>query len=280
MTVVSWEDKTSMAPNAPSFLALRWLGGVLFGCAIAGCSVQRPVPVWELDDVVVDAAESAQLRARIAQRADDVTSFRGLFQVDVRRGDDRAAFRQAVVFIRPDRLRIEALPSQGALTLNLFVSNRGSVVSLEPAEKKAFEGPASTAIFRRFLKLPFREGEIMALVTGRVEVGRLDALSEVRCGPRECSVVSAEERYRYRVDRPTGEIRSVRIRDPLQGKARIEVRYSDYAAVGAVRIPRAIALVLPNDGIEIDMTGQMLAINQPIPDRLFEVAIPTDYTRR
>jgi len=269
-----------IAANSSFISVVRLLGGVLLCGSISGCSFQRPEPTWEPDDVLVDATESARLRTQIAARGDDVAAFRGLFQVDVRRGDDRAAFRQAVVFVRPDRLRIEALPPQGALTLHLLVSNRGSVVSLEPGEKKAFIGPASTAVFRRFLNLPFREGEIMALVTGRVEASRLDAASAVRCGTAECTLVSSDERYRYRVDRRSGELRSVRIRDPLQGKARIEVRYPDYAAVGAVWLPRTISLLLPSDGVEIAMTRQITTINQPIADRLFEVSIPADYTQR
>lgn len=261
----------------------RWvlyLGLLLTSSGILGCRVSPPPPRWQPDDLPVAAAEAARLRALVLAASDQIISFRGLFGLHIRRGDEHAAFRQAIVFVRPDRLRIEALPPTGAVSLHLLVANRGTVVSLDPTVKEAAVGPSSTAVFRRFLNLPFREGEIMALVAGRVEPGTLDDSSDVRCGQAECTIARANGRHVWRVDRTSGEIRSVRLSDPLQGKARVEVLYTAYADVGGVRIPSALTFRLPNDGVDLELTYRTGSVNTPIPDRLFELTIPSDYTRR
>jgi len=195
----------------------------------------------------------------------------------VSRGAETSSFRQAIVFEKPTSLRIEALPPQGALALYLLVSHRGVVTALTPSEKTASRGASSTGLFRRHLDLPFREGEMMALVSG-VVYSEVFGEGELGCGPLECTFQRGDARYVWVFERETGALLEVSIRDPLKLKERLRIRYGDYRLMGEVALPGNIKIELPADGVSIEMVASLLVAQKPIKPEVFEGAIPSDYT--
>jgi len=256
----------------------RLIIGTVAGIVMFGCAPRRSGAPWLPGEVAIQPADEARFRESVLGRVSELTSFRGLFSTTARRGDETSSFRQAIVFVHPESLRVEALPSQGALSLHLLVSQRGLVTVIIPGEKRAVRGASSTALFRQHLDLPFREGELMALVSGRVERSAFDSKSETRCGENECTVQRLDGRYVWRFERTSARLLSVSIRDPLKLVERIRVRYADFKEFGGVELPTRITLELVDDGVAIDLEASMVKVNQPIPSALFEVAIPADYS--
>lgn len=245
---------------------------------LSGCAPQRRDAPWLPDEVAVAPAEQAVFQERVVAQSREVASFRGLFKTSARRGEGASSFRQAIVFEQPDSVRIEALPPQGAVTLHLLVSHEGRVTVVIPGERRAIRGRSSTALFRQYLDLPFREAELMALISGRVERATFEAQSEVRCGKDLCAVRRTDGRYVWRFERQSGRLISVSIRDPLKLSERVRVHYGGYHEFDGVTVPKQLTLELPQDRVVIAMDAVMVRVNQPIQSALFEVAVPSDYS--
>jgi hypothetical protein len=175
-------------------------------------------------------------------------------------------------------LRIEALPPHGALALYILIARSGEITALIPPERRAARGASSTALFRRYLDLPFREAEIMAIIAGELEADALRGGGEVRCGVGECTFQRKDRRYSWRFDKVTGALSGVTLRDPLKLRERVRVTYDDYRPVGERFLPGFIRVELIEDGVVIELSAAMLSADQPINPRVFEVAIPADYS--
>jgi hypothetical protein len=252
---------------------------LLFACVfVTGCAPRKLPALWETHTISIAPTESQELLTRLAKQGSELRTYRALFTTTLQRGRESASFRQAVVFERPDKLRIEALPPQGALSLDLLIARDGIVTALVPPEKQAQRGPSSTGLFRRYLDLPFRESEIMALVSGGLEDGVLAQGAEVRCGDNDCIALRSDGRYRWRFKRDSGLLAEVSMRDALKLRERVIVRYGDYRAVNGRMLPGVITLQLPEDEVKVTMAATMLAAEQSINPRVFDVAIPSDYS--
>lgn len=259
-----------LSPLLPMF-------GLIAAALLSSCAPRQRERPWSPDEAPIDALEEAALVNRIAVQSEETRSFRALFKTTARRGGDIQSFRQAIVFEKPDSLRVEALPPQGALALHLLVSAGGTVTVVIPSEKRAVRGTSSTALFRQHLDLPFREGELIALVSGRVERSTFEAKRELRCGATVCTARRLDGRYMWRFERSSGRLLSLSIRDPLKLTERVRLRYAGHEAFDGIVLPTHIVLELPQDGVEIDMQATVVKANQPIAHTLFEIAIPNDY---
>ncbi|MFM1848721.1 MAG: hypothetical protein RL417_2195, partial [Pseudomonadota bacterium] len=219
-------------------------GVLLVLLLLMGCARRSQIGPWAVDDSLVAPLESERLLSLLAERREALRTFRGLFKTTVRRGAETSAFRQAIVFERPGSLRIEALPPHGALALYILIARSGEITALIPPERRAARGASSTALFRRYLDLPFREAEIMAIIAGELEADALRGGGEVRCGVGECTFQRKDRRYSWRFDKVTGALSGVTLRDPLKLRERVRVTYDDYRPVGERFLPGFIRVEL------------------------------------
>src|SRR4051794_8665707 len=91
---------------------------VIFLQLVACASTHRTL----VKGVQVDPVSAQSAISPLTTAALEITSFRGLFKTVIRHGKDAELIRHAIVFTRPNKIRIETLPRDAAWTLSLLVS--------------------------------------------------------------------------------------------------------------------------------------------------------------
>jgi hypothetical protein len=78
--------------------------------------------------------EGANVCQDLVKRSRAVNSLSALVEATVSRSGESASLRYAVLSRNPDRLRIDMLPTEGALTLGILTAREGRAVLLDAQE--------------------------------------------------------------------------------------------------------------------------------------------------
>ncbi len=251
---------------------------VVFFVALTGCSrMFFPKPV--LSGVPLSEEEAQGIVKTLTERDEQLVSFRGLARTTLTEGKERATFRQAVVFFKPSDLRIEAIPTTSAVTLNLLTIHEGEIVLLDPAEKRAVRGRDTRKILREFLKFPLSEGELMSLLVGNIPGRALLPMSEpLRVYRNDATNTLTLVRGDFR------EYFKLRASD----YALVEAQYRDKNGIELLTrlefvpkedgSPQEMLLSLPEEKTTMKLVWSSQTRNAALSEELFSVTIPEDYT--
>lgn len=258
--------------------------GVVVLLTLIGCTASSSSQI-EIrgDQVTIDAAY--KLVSSLRERDAELRSFKGLYQVKFRQGDERWGLRQVVVFERPSKFRLETLPKTGAYALNLLVTKEQSALYLDNVEKRVIEGKELEAFFRQFFKLPAGEKEMMSFFGGRIPIRYLDA-PDLRIYEDEDAyvVVKGDKEYVWRVAKDTLVVSDFEVRNRFSGALLFSVEFDavqskPVANGAAIHIPTSYSLHDRKEDFEMKGTLQNVQLGEQIRASLFEVEIPAGYER-
>jgi outer membrane lipoprotein-sorting protein len=235
------------------------------------------------DQVAIDVAY--RLVSSLRERDAELHSFKGLYQVKFRQGDERWGLRQVVVFERPSKFRLETLPKTGAYALNLLVTKEQSALYLDNVEKRVIEGKELEAFFRQFFKLPAGEKEMMSFFGGRIPVRYLDA-PDLRIYEEEDAyvIVKGDKEYVWRISKETLVVSDFEVRNRFSDALLFSVEFDSMqlkpvSGGSAVVIPTSYSLYDRKEDFEMKGILQNVQLGEQIRSSLFEVEIPADYER-
>lgn len=249
-----------------------------FALSVQGC-VRPPLPVISGDAVL--ATERQAVFDALYRADDEVKSFRGLARVKSIDGKG-SSYRQTVLFEKPDRFRIEALPLDSAYTLYLVVAANGTLKALNPPQREAISSLDERALFARLTKLPLGTREMMSLLIGRVPPTELHADTEIY-RPSAARVLYLKNRNftsYYVLDADTLRIVQAEFRNQFSEELVARIEYS-YENGPVAAFPARMTLTVPDSNdASARFQWTMIKVNDTLPANLFEVAISDDYSVR
>lgn len=252
--------------------------GVVIVVLCCGCGAMSRGGSNLVKGTPVSPQEKQQVLRTLAQRDDEISNFRGVFRSTFAYEDDKWNARQAVVFQKPDRLRIEALPTVGVSTISLLIARGGTATYLDVPNKRAYRGSAENEFFNQFLKVSASERELMSLFVGRIP-SRYLGDAEVRDAGETFTIIRGG--YIWSVDKKSMLCRVAEVRDPFHSNLLFTIEYGAPKEVtpGAGLLPSQVRIISHKGNSTA--SGDLISgqINSVIDQSVFESNIPVDFSR-
>lgn len=246
----------------------------------AGCfSSSISVPLIPAEQELVGEEKRkivTQLNASVAE----VRSFRSLAQLNARKSFGDEQLKQVVVFVRPDKLRVEFFEPTLAQLLVLIVVHDGVIRGIEKSEKRAFVGSARRENIAKLLSVPLETEAAMLWFVGRYALPSADSVKSValyRLSPDTILLVvqdvdGRDSYVQYRLFRPTATMvveRLVLVRQSDE-QVLLEAKYHYVANAALPLVPSQIEVALPQQDTTAVLTYESPVVNPPnVRDQLF-----------
>jgi hypothetical protein len=187
-----------------------------------------------------------------------------LAKVSYSGSEGRAAFEEAVLVQRPDRLRLETLSSLGAI---LVVTADGKeIVGFQPREGLFYRGRSTKQNIFRYTHMPLEVAELTSLLMGLplsgsgepwLEAG--NALQKkLRNGGREVAEFNSSFAAPAKWERISAD-----------GKVVLRAAFSDFVPTPAGSFPLKISLETPAQRTRLEIRYQEPELNVDLPLPLF-----------
>ena len=257
----------------PREMLLRAVVAV-FAVAGTGCSATH---LFEPPSAPLSRGESAALCEEMNAARPSVSSFRSLAESTVSARGESLSFRYAIAGRRPDSLRIDLLPNEGAFTLGMLIVHNGEVQAINVQEKTVERSPNPAAATERFLGVTGITPELVqALVTGVPPVLSCSDTKAYEEGRGDVTFLDNFARIAYTVSSGTPQVKKFAILSP-DDNAVVAEGSLYYTRADS---PASMSLVVHEP---YEATGVFLfkkiTLNPEIADEIFQVQVPEDYSQ-
>jgi hypothetical protein len=197
--------------------------------------------------------------------------------VDVAVRDRTSAFRYALVFSKPGKLRVEAFPRGAVYTLSLLVVDEGRFTYLEPGQRIAARGEAGAAVLNRYLGVPLYPEDLMALVTGCVPPRFFTGSWEAYEQPEAQTLLVRTKGLSVEIDSESRLPRAMDVVSIFDDTTALRVQWEDYREIQGQLVPGQIEIFLPESESQMLLDFRSQELNGNYPQRLFSADIPAGY---
>ncbi len=242
--------------------------------SVAGCA---QLPTFQPSGEQQASQDASRICQSLVTHTSTAHSARALVHATVRSGRESASFRYAVVMKESRKMRIDLLPLEGAYTLGLLVVTPDGGTLIDTTNKTFSTERDAEKLTREFVGLPGLSPEVvLALLTGRLPL--LSCSSPQVFKTREGTVMLREDSSRivWDINQDSETIRGAQILDAAGEK----IEAVALVEVGEGGLPLVRFSVFSPTSASAEMTVQRLTLNKDIPEDLFRVAAPADYTLR
>jgi hypothetical protein len=213
----------------------------------------------------------------LVAKRQSVRSARALVNATVRAGNDVASLRYAIVAKEPGRMRIDLLPLEGAYTLGLLVVTREGATLIDTTNQTFAKEMDAEKLTREFVGLPGLTPEVVvALVTGQLPALSCSSSEVFRGKDGQVMIRDRGSRIVWEVVSDSSAIKSAHILSQSGERVEALVGIRD----GEVGFPTVDFSVFSPATASAEMIVRKLTINKEIPDDLFNVAVPSGYSRQ
>lgn len=260
-------------------LSLSLMTSVLF---LVSCAEHMKVPVIEPGGTELPSLEATAVLKQLKDQDSSINSLRALAEVGVSEKENTAHFRQAIVALRPDKLRLETFPDTSFITLYLVAAKEGSAVMLEPGEGRALTSKDPAVLLRETYKLPLTVRNLISILLGRMPSEELKdvAASGVIFDPSRGSffLITQKGGTFWEIDRGTMLVKHIQYLKKDGSGVKLDVQIADPVQTAEFIVPSTILVNVPDSDLLIELRLEQEKINQAINENLFDVAIPEEYS--
>ena len=253
-------------------LSLLCCSLLLTSCVFNASSV--PDELYE-SAVRIEKVKKDSLLTALKSRAASLKSARAYLQIAARKGLVKEELSQGIVFIRPDKLRIDMFGTEMNQLVGLLVAN-GSVIRMKDfVENKSYSLASSEEAISQLLGLPLAPEEIMLWLTGTPILGS-DAQIRHNFSENKYILKSIKEdkeiTFTFVMAGKDGKfpvIVSSELKSIKSGETLLlcEYEYGGFPeAVSPPGLPTRIVVEKVADGITFDILVNSMSINQIIAD--------------
>lgn len=252
---------------------------VATGCSRATYSLREQVAPG-VEAVVM----SAELQSSLTQRESEIQSYRGLSRLQVEYAGERTSVRQVVAFQRPGFVRVETVPLNSAYALNVLVADGSQVTFLDTSNKFAFVGSDSPATVQKLVDVPLEIDALTSVLLGRVPAAHLGTHSATQLfndpANEELYILNESLGELFVINAKTHLIKEALFRDRFKAALRARIFFSEYIKQDGFDVPGMLQLEIPAKDTVMAYDFVSSAVNKPLPQKVFSVIIPADFTRK
>jgi hypothetical protein len=234
---------------------------------LAGCAT---VPVQPLPtEAPTQRWERAQMLDALAQRREQFQSLRALARVNYSGPDGKNGFQEAVLVVRPDRLRLETLSMLGAILI--VTVNSKEIVGYHPREGLYVHGQRSRANLQKYTQIPLELDEITALLLGLPPVDPRAPAQQDGNALVFASASGRKDRVSFESNQPVPTKW-----ERLDGRGQIELSatFTDHIQTPAGPFPSKIVIDSPQQKKRLEIRYQEPELNASIAADLFSQQKP------
>ncbi len=251
---------------------------------LAGCPGKHLYRSWRQSELLNPTQANEDIK-HFQDSWESIDTYKALARVKLdspRGGQD---FRQAFLFAKPDRFRLEFLPVNGVYTLGLFVAKSKIALYLDPGEKTFKQGPVTRHAVASVLRIPAELDDVKAYLLGLVPtrfLGSYRSYSKPSIyqgeNAKECILVVGDGEYIAWYNCAKKVIQRFELHDAFNEKVILSGSYRDFIRISDQLVPSRVLVELPRDNSSVNFTFTSQNINQSIRDELFDVPVPSDFS--
>ena len=265
--------------------------------ALSACGSSINLPLPEIYKNQYSQRDSAEFIDSLKITSQEIETYRTILNVKVSQGSQSSYFRYAIAFKKPDSLRVDILPDQGAFTLAIMLVNNGGVVFIDAMEKTFVKGFVGEGLLKKNLGIPLNEDELMAYLVGRVP-------DSFPLNSQEVDVFyDAEDRIQminkqatkfleFQLDESEKNKSSLRFfqhREMNKNSggdkkdAELQITFNNYQSIISadqkkIFYPESFEIKILDHNAVVTFTQMPKSINSVLPPSLFSLRIPSSYT--
>lgn len=252
-------------------ILLQLIGIVLLS---SGCFAPRFNPPGEL----LASGEGATVCGDLVKRSRTVNSLSALVEATVSRSGEAASLRYVVLSRSPDRLRIDMLPIEGALTLGILTAREGRAVLLDAQERSYSIASHEQELLESFFGLKGITREvIIGLLSGVLPQTDCSSVQVYRSTEKSVALLDTRSHVVWDVDKESLKVLGCTILDSDESRIQISGERLDGQTNGRTAVMLQIYKPLE---AQVKMLVGKMAINPALADERFDVAIPPSYRER
>jgi|GEM_PF-4590644 len=262
-----------------SFLSLCLT--VLF--SLSACAARSFVPRPVVSGIELPSGEAAALFRQLRLKDWEIFNLRSLWRVILTHAGERTALRYAMVYQRPDCLRLEVLPPGIAQSLKLVVAKGGKAILLDIPEKTAYRGYSVEELLKKVFKVPLAEAGLASLLLARIPQHPLGPSDNNNWRAfydetaESYTVFNQGRGEYYWLDKTDLLLRRVEMRNMFNDELVLRVGYDDFFLSADVALPEKVFVQLPQEKLAVELGLVSINLNQKIADEMFEIEIPPHY---
>ena len=260
-------------------LVSKLLGAIVI-FLLSGCVAARfSLPLSDSLSLL-PPSELSNIRAQLLNRWREVDQVRVLMRGHLALSDDRQSLKAALVWSAPDRLRLETFPAIGAYSLSLIAAKGAQATFIDFPSKSALLGDDQETI-GEILGVKVPRQELVGMLLGRVPESALNRndLEGYRDSSNGQFVLLWNGRTRWaRINPLTGLVAELAYGDSIDGALVLAVTNKSIFEAKGVSFPGEVDLRAPARDFGLKLTTAAANFASSLPDSLFSVTIPADFT--
>ena len=202
------------------------------------------------------------------------TSLKGIGKYRFSQREKSFSATQVIFAERPDQLRVETLGLFNSVAMMLATDGALWTVLL-PGEGKAYQGEVSFGLLQRFMQLPLRVEDIVAMLLQQPLLPAWDE-DEIRYDPDGNSALILKNAYGMRQEIIFDlQLNILRFDYYLADGLQMRLSYSKFAK--QTGFPQQLKFELPLDDLDMDFEFSDVEVNVSHPDGRFVLTPPAGY---
>ena len=212
--------------------------------------------------------------ARLELSRNAYTSLKGIGKYRFSQRDKSFSATQVIFAQHPDQLRVETLGLFNSPAMMLSTDGELWTVLL-PGEGKAYQGATTSGILQKFMRLPLRVEDVVAMLLQHPLLPVWDE-DEIRYDPDGNSALILKNAYGMQQEVLFDlQLNILRFDYYLAGGLQMRLTYGDFAE--QTSFPKHLKLQLPLDDLEMDFSFSDVEVNVSHPNGRFVLIPPAGY---
>ena len=207
--------------------------------------------------------------ANFEARSNNINTLKTLYYVNTEYGKKKDRFRQVYLYNKPDKLRLEILPTTSTYAMGLLIANGKQAKFME--QDKTTESDSVEDLLYDIVRFRGSINDLISLLAGLIPEKYLNSeLSAYEASNSSVQVFSNDKRYNALVDADKSEIQSIQLVNESLTRVIMTVSYSDYSDYQGTPMPGFLRIFLPKEDIHISLKLNHFEINSSIsPEKFF-----------
>lgn len=253
---------------------------LLFLFGLTGCSLFYSAPPTIKGEPLAEV-EQNRLIDQLLDNSAEVKSLRAVAKTKMVFRGNTDFFRQIIVFERPERIRLEYMPTHAIYTVSLLTANEREAVYIDVGEKKAWRGTEATNLMQKLIRVPITVSELTVMFAGRIpnEVLSAEQLTIYHdTNDNAYQIVSSDLNRMIILDAFSLQMRRIEVRSGGGRSLSMAVTYEEFQKIDNLFLPNKFKIEVPEHKFAMHLQLNVVSVNQTYPTSLYQALVPGNFS--